>query len=294
MDNTFTNNMNNKIASGNIITDFSDHYTQFVSIFREKIDYKSIKMYKRDYSKFCGDIFRDDVSIRKFNNHFEDVNDKFNDYFKLEACVERHALLKKLTPKEVQLHDEPWISGDLSMQNLYRYVNGIRVNVLKNTELINSILIQLEVSINRLNKFEEESSKSLARLSADMIITECDLKKLTTKVYKHPEIPWIHEKINNNKNVIAKLNSNEQINVIKNDLESLSSKIKNASKQISTSTHQDTTLHYSNRNKKGKEKCIYVRLHLYYRLKSNKNGPIYYEPRIQLLQILLPNPQPYR
>ena len=91
VDNIFTNNMNNKIASGNIITDFSGHYTQFVSIFREKIDYKSIKMYKRDYSKFCEDSFRDDVSIQNFNNHFEDVNDKFNDfYFKLEACVERH------------------------------------------------------------------------------------------------------------------------------------------------------------------------------------------------------------
>ena len=91
MDNIFTNNMNNKIASGNIITDFSDHYTQFASIFRGKIDYKSIKMYKRDYSKFCEDSFRD-VSIQNFNNHFEDVNDKFNDfYFKLEACVERHA-----------------------------------------------------------------------------------------------------------------------------------------------------------------------------------------------------------
>ena len=81
--------MNNKIASGNIITNFSDHYTQFVSIFREKIDYKPIKMYKRDYSKFCEDSFRNDVSIQNFNNHFEDVNDKFK--FKLEACVERNA-----------------------------------------------------------------------------------------------------------------------------------------------------------------------------------------------------------
>ena len=72
-------------------------------------------MYKRDYSKFCEDSFRDDLSIQNFNNHFEDVNDKFNDfYFKLEVCVERHAPLKKLTPKEVQLQDKPWISGDLS------------------------------------------------------------------------------------------------------------------------------------------------------------------------------------
>ena len=67
--------MANKILSGNIITDFSD--------FR---------------------FFRDDVSIQNFNNHYKDVNEKFNDfYFKLEGCVERHAPLKKLTPKEINL-----------------------------------------------------------------------------------------------------------------------------------------------------------------------------------------------
>ena len=76
--------MDDKILSGNIITDFSDHYTQFVSVVREKIDYKSIKKFKREYSKFSEDSFRDDVSIQNFNNYYEDVNDKFNDfYFKL-------------------------------------------------------------------------------------------------------------------------------------------------------------------------------------------------------------------
>ena len=96
VDNIFTNNMANKILSGNIITDFSDHYSQFVSVSRDKIDYKSIKMFKRDYSKFSEESFRDDV------------NEKFNDsYFKLEGCVERHAPLKKLTPKEIKLENKP-------------------------------------------------------------------------------------------------------------------------------------------------------------------------------------------
>ena len=84
VDNIFSNNMDNKILSGNIITDFSDHYSQFVSVIRDKIDYKSIKMFKRDYSKFSDDSFRDDVSIQNFNNYSKDVNEKFNDfYFKI-------------------------------------------------------------------------------------------------------------------------------------------------------------------------------------------------------------------
>ena len=38
VDNIFTNNSNNTIISGNIVTDFSDHYSQFISVQRLKFD----------------------------------------------------------------------------------------------------------------------------------------------------------------------------------------------------------------------------------------------------------------
>ena len=124
VDNIFTNNMNNNKISGNIITDFSDHYTQFVSVFREKIDYKSINIYKRDFSIFSEESFRDDVSIQNFNNQFQDINDKFNDFYsKLEACVERHAPLKKLSPKQVKLENKPWVTADI--QKMIRIRNKL-------------------------------------------------------------------------------------------------------------------------------------------------------------------------
>ena len=114
IDNIFTNNISNTIISGNIVTDFSDHFSQFISIQRSKFDYKTISIYKRDYSKFSDESFRDDVSIQNFNNEFMDINDQFNDfYFKLEGCVNRHAPFKKLTPKEVKLNQKPWISTEL-------------------------------------------------------------------------------------------------------------------------------------------------------------------------------------
>ena len=115
IDNIFTNNIANSIFSGNIITDFSDHFSQFVSVQRPKMDYKSFTIYKRDYSKFCEGSFRDDVSIQNFNNTLTDINDQFRDfYFKLEGCVERHAPLKKLSPKEIKLEQKPWISSKLN------------------------------------------------------------------------------------------------------------------------------------------------------------------------------------
>ena len=115
VDNIFSNISNNEIHSGNIVTDLSDHYTQFVSVKREKIDFKKITMYKRDYTNFSEESFREDVSIQNFENTHEDVNDQFKDfYLRLNGCVERHAPLKKLTPKEVKLKHKPWISADIN------------------------------------------------------------------------------------------------------------------------------------------------------------------------------------
>ena len=114
IDNIFTNNLSSTILSGNIHTDISDHYSQFVFVKRDKIDYKTMSIYSRDYSKFCVDSFRDDVSIQNFNVEFDDVNHQFNDfYFKLAGCVERHAPIKKLSTKEVKLRHKPWISNEL-------------------------------------------------------------------------------------------------------------------------------------------------------------------------------------
>ena len=114
VDNIFSNNMTNTIISGNIVTDFSDHFSQFISVQRPKLDYKSINIYKRDYSKFSEKSFRDDVSIQNFNNNYNNINDQFNDfYLKLEGCADRHAPYRKLTPKEVKLNQKPWISSDI-------------------------------------------------------------------------------------------------------------------------------------------------------------------------------------
>ena len=52
------------------------------------------------YSKFSRESFRD-VSIQNWCFSYDYVNDSFKDFYtKLEASVDRHAPLKKLTPKE--------------------------------------------------------------------------------------------------------------------------------------------------------------------------------------------------
>ena len=74
IDNMFTNNISNKKISGNILTDFSDHFSQFLSVEKILIDKKITKLFKRDFSNFSVESFRDDVSIQHFHNDFTDVN----------------------------------------------------------------------------------------------------------------------------------------------------------------------------------------------------------------------------
>ena len=115
VDNIFTNNTRLAFISGNILTDISDHYSQFISIQEQKLDFKSTTIYRRDYSNFSEESFRDDVSIQDFNNNFENINEQFHDFYnKLEGCVNRHAPVKKLKPKEVKLVQKPWISKELN------------------------------------------------------------------------------------------------------------------------------------------------------------------------------------
>ena len=64
IDNIFSNNIQDDIISGNILLILSEHFSQFVSVKREKIDIKSINIFQRDNSKFSTESFQDDVSIQ--------------------------------------------------------------------------------------------------------------------------------------------------------------------------------------------------------------------------------------
>ena len=104
IDNIFSNNLSNITISGNILLTLSEHFSQFLSVERGIIEYSKTKIFQRDYSKFDSQQFRDDVSIQIFNNNYTDINEQFGDfYFKLSGCVERHAPIKQLTPKEIKI-----------------------------------------------------------------------------------------------------------------------------------------------------------------------------------------------
>ena len=114
IDNIFSNNYQQYILSGNIYLTLSEHFSQFASVIREKIDVRKISMFGRNYSKFSEDHFRDDVSIQRWKQDSNDANILMSDFiWRLDGCAERHAPIKKLSPPEIKLRLNPWMTPEI-------------------------------------------------------------------------------------------------------------------------------------------------------------------------------------
>ena len=115
IDNIFSNNLSDEITSGNIYLTLSEHFSQFASVKREKLDVKKVNRFERDFSKFSGHAFREEVSIINWNMDNTDSNEGFRDfYLKLKGCSDIHAPIRKLVAKEVKLKSKPWINLKLA------------------------------------------------------------------------------------------------------------------------------------------------------------------------------------
>ena len=150
IDNIFSNNLESEIISGNIHLTLSDHFAQFVSVNRGLIDYKSLNIYKRDYSKFSTSSFRDDVEIQNWNFSYNNVHDSFKDFYnKIDGAVNRHAPLKKLTPKEIKLQNKPWLTPDILKMIKNRNKAFERKKRQPNNENCKRVYNELRNSVNR-------------------------------------------------------------------------------------------------------------------------------------------------
>ncbi len=114
IDNIYSNNIHSHVQSGNIYFSLSDHFSQFASVNREKIDIKKIDMYGRDYSGFFPEKFRDDVFIQNWNHDSNDPNILMSDFiWRLGGSADRHAPVKKLNRREIKLKLNPWMTPEL-------------------------------------------------------------------------------------------------------------------------------------------------------------------------------------
>ena len=57
IDNIFTNNAESDTISGNILSQISDHFPQFLIMKNVTIDYRNVTLFQHDYSKFSEQAF---------------------------------------------------------------------------------------------------------------------------------------------------------------------------------------------------------------------------------------------
>ena len=158
IDNIYSNCLNYKLTSGNILISLSEHFSQFVSVSRNKPDFKSNNIYQRDYSKFCAELFRDDVSIQKWDNNLTNVNEQFNDfYWRLENCVDRHAPLKKINKEEQKLRSKPWITSQIKKIIKQRDKALKRLKRQPNNEDVKTLYKKFRNKVNREIKKSKKS-----------------------------------------------------------------------------------------------------------------------------------------
>ena len=80
-----------------MVISISDHYSQFLSVERQKVDFKNVTMYHQDYLNFNTQAFCDDISIQKWNNNLSNVNDQFRFRFRLSFLKSKVYKIYKYT-----------------------------------------------------------------------------------------------------------------------------------------------------------------------------------------------------
>ena len=119
IDNIFVSNPDQLLASGNNISDISDHFAQLCITTSAKDKLQQVKNIKiRDYSRFSAYRFNDELSEIDWNriivNGTNCVNKFFSSFYnKYNTIVNKHATMKKLSNRKVKQLSKPWITNGI-------------------------------------------------------------------------------------------------------------------------------------------------------------------------------------
>ena len=124
IDNIFSNNCELDTLSGDLLSQISDHFPQFLIIKNVTVDYRNCSLFQYDYSKFNEQSFINDFKELLW----EDINDvnlnlngKFDNFYeKVHTTVSQHVPLKKVNQKQLKLRAKPWVNPHIQKLINYR------------------------------------------------------------------------------------------------------------------------------------------------------------------------------
>ena len=159
IDNIFSNITDNETLSGNIMTQISDHFPQFLIVKHAGISNQNVSYFQHDFSSLNEENLQNDfanLDLNYLTDNALDVNAKFNRFLSsLDELVKAHAPLKKLSKKDIKFRNKPWISGKI--QKMMR----IRDNLLRKIRKNNS-----QSLADLYKKFRNRVSESLRESKA--------------------------------------------------------------------------------------------------------------------------------
>ena len=114
----FINNPDQVVTCKNIVSDISDHFSQFCILKSVKDKVKVNKFKVRNFSQFSANCVNAELSLVDWNAIVEtklyDVNDLFSSFHnKFNKLVNKHAPMKTISNRKAKQLSKPWITQGL-------------------------------------------------------------------------------------------------------------------------------------------------------------------------------------
>ena len=159
IDNIFTNSYHSNITSGNILTQITDHFPQFLILSNSKVTRNKTQSLKYDYSKLKEDKFIEDfhnIDFTYLENENIDSNNKFDKLLTDLNCLSnKHAPIRRRTKKEMKLLHKPWINSRIQ-----------KMMKIRDKALHKMKLNKTESNITLFKKFRNRISNELKQSKA--------------------------------------------------------------------------------------------------------------------------------
>ena len=160
IDNIFSNHVESDTVGGNILSQITDHFPQFLIIKNIAMDYRKVALFQRDYSKFSEERFLDDFKKLSWEDLYDEnlnVNYKFDKFFdRVNYTVQEHVPLKKVYKQQLKLRFKPWVTPYI--QNLIKHRGKLLRKLRKSHSVVTENLYKKFrnriVSENRMSKIQ--------------------------------------------------------------------------------------------------------------------------------------------
>ena len=168
IDNIFINMPERVTISGNIISDITDHFSQFC-IFKstkDKIEIP-IKQQRRDFSQFSAVNFNNELSLIDWDEIFlkgdRDIDKTFCFIYKrINAILNKHAPIKLISRRQAKRLSKPWITKGI--RTAIKHKNQLYADGKQSEYKIYRNRIQRLIRLSKANYYCEYFNKHLTNM----------------------------------------------------------------------------------------------------------------------------------